>query len=176
MDMTTAIGIAGGVILVLGAAWPDTKGVKPIRSVKDWLFALGGLIMLIYSTLNYFAGGSIFYVFLQGLVNLSSIFMMTEIDDRIDTPILSLATVALIIWSLLIQPSLVTVLFILGLAGIAIGYALNGGTVKREAALFAGSALIALFSYIEASWIFFWLNIFFAAFSLLQIVKMKRHR
>ncbi len=177
MDFTTLLGILGGIVLVCGAACPDKKGVKPVQSLKDWLFAVGGLIMLIYSTLNYIHGGSIFFVFLQGLVNLSSIFMMFDTDDSIDTPILSIATLGLIVWSLIIEPNLGTVFFILGLAGIAIGYASNGGTVRREIALVAGSMLIALFSYIEASWIFFWLNVFFATFSLWQITRMqKRHR
>ena len=52
------------------------------------------------------------------------------------------------------------------LHGDVLGYELTAGTVKREAALVAGSILIAAFSYLTATWIFFWLNVFFALFSM----------
>jgi len=35
-----------------------------------------------------------------------------------------------------------------------------------------GGALIALFSYFEVNWIFFWLNVFFAIFSGYYVYKM----
>ncbi len=158
---------------MLGAAWPDERGMKPVKSVKDWLFALGGLLMLIFSTLNYYAGGSVFFIFLQAVVNLSSIFMMFDVDDHIDTPIITIATFTLIIVSFALFPGFSTIPFVLGLGGIAVGYCLEGGTVRRELALVIGSALIALFSYVDGSWIFFWLNVFFAAFSIMQIFRLE---
>lgn len=166
------IGILGGIILVCGAAYPDRPNVRPLTSIKDWLFALGGLAMLVYSIMNYLAGGSVFFVFLQGLVNLSSVFMMLETDDRIDTPVMIVATLALIAWSLWLIPGINTVIFILGLSGIGIGYCSTGGTIRRNMALLLGSALVAFFSFIEGNMIFFWLNVFFAGFSLVQVVKM----
>jgi hypothetical protein len=45
------------------------------------------------------------------------------------------------------------------------------GTIRRVLALTLGSALIAIFSYIEASWIFFWLNVFFALFSAYYVAR-----
>ncbi len=173
---TMLLGILGGIVLVAGAAWPDRQGIKPVTSVKNWLFAIGGLLMLVYSTFNYLAGGSIFFIFLQAVVNLSSIFMMLDVDDRIDQPIIAVATIALIITSFILFPGFGTVPFVLGLGGIALGYCSTGATVRREAALFVGSALIALFSYLDASWIFFWLNVFFAFFSAVHMLSLRKRR
>ena len=174
MNISTIVGIVGGIVLVVGAAYPDRPNVRAITSAKDWLFAAGGLIMLAYSIMNYLAGGSVFFIFLQALVNLSSIFMMLETNDRIDTPVMIVATLGLIVWSLWILPDLSTIPFILGLSGIAIGYCSTGGTKRREVALILGSALVALFSYIEGNQIFFWLNVFFATFSGIQLFRMMR--
>lgn len=173
MDMTTLIGILGGVILVGGAAYPDRANVRPITSMKDWLFFSGGVIMLIYSIVGYVAGGSIFFLFLEALVNLAGILMMLEASERMTTPAISVAAIGLIIWSFVLFPDSVTFLFVLGLAGISMGYCFPGGTMRREVALMLGSALIAFFSFLEASWIFCWLNLFFAAFSMMQVVRMR---
>jgi hypothetical protein len=176
MDFTTLIGTIGGVVLVAGAAYPDRPGVRPITSIKDWLFAIGGLLMLVYSVMNYLAGGTVFFVFLQALVNLSSVFMMLDTDDRIDTPIIALGGVVLVAWSLWLLPGFRTVLFVLGLAGIAAGYCSKGGTTRRELLLGIGSAFVAYFSYIEGNAVFFWLNLFFALFSALQLYLLTRPR
>jgi hypothetical protein len=172
MDSSTLIGIAGGVILVAGAAFPE-RAVRPYRSVKDWLFAVGGIFTLAYSIMNYLAGGTVFFVFLQGLVNLSSVFMMFEVDERIGTPIIGLGGLGLIVWSLWLLPGYSTIFFILGLAGIAMGYCSKGGTSHREFALALGSALITYFSYIENNQVFFWLNLFFALFAGIQLLIMR---
>ncbi len=52
---------------------------------------------------------------------------------------------------------------------------MKAGTSRREFALFAGSALIAFFSYLTATWVFFWLNVFFALFSGYYLLKTLRH-
>lgn len=121
--------------------------------------------MAAYSTLNWLSGGPVFFIFLQALVILSSVFMMLDVDDRVDTPIIVAAAAALVGWSLYLSQGNEIVIFILGLVGIALGYELKGGTVKREIALIVGSIMIAVFSYLSATWIFFWLNVFFALFS-----------
>ena len=166
-------GLTGALILVSGAAYPIKKVTHPIKSTKNWLFAIGGIIMLIYSVLNYLAGGAIFFVFLQILINIASILMMLNTGDKINIPIIISIGIGLIIWSLKIFESYNTVFFILGLIGIALGYALKTGTFKRNLSLTIGGILIATFSYIEASWIFFWLNIFFAIFSGYYTIKLK---
>lgn len=132
--------------------------------------------MLVYSILGYLQGGSVFFVFLESLVVLASILMMLKIDDRIDTIIISAGSLGLIIWSLYLFEGYGTVFFIIGLTGIGLGYAFENGTMRRDTALTFGSTLIAIFSYMEASWIFFWLNVFFAIFSgyyLLKNVRVK---
>jgi len=159
------VGIIGSLILVAGAAWPEGEKKLPAQSVKNWLFAIGALVMLLYAILGYMAGGSVFYVFLEALVIIASVLMMFKIDDRIDTAVISVCGTGFIIWSLTLFEGYGTLIFITGLAGVGLGYAFDMGTLRRYAALTIGSALIALFSYFEASWIFFWLNVFFAVFS-----------
>lgn len=166
MNYTFLTGLLGSLVLVTGAAWPESKDVKhPIKSVKDCLFGIGGLIMLIYALLGYLSGGSIFFVLLETLVVIASVLMMLNTSDKIDTAVITISGLAFIIWSLYLFKGYNTVFFIFGLSGIGLGYAFEMGTLRREVALTLGSLLIAIFSYIEASWVFFWLNVFFAIFS-----------
>ncbi len=176
MDLPSLIGIFGAVILVIGAAYPAKKVPHPVRSTKNWLFAIGGLVMLAYSILNYMDGGSFFFVILQMLVNLSSVLMMLDTDDRLDAGIIGIAGLALIIWSLTLFEGNNTIYFIIGLTGIGIGYILPNGTAQRNGALFLGSILIALFSYIEMNWIFFWLNAVFAGFAGWYALRLFHHK
>lgn len=166
MPYTLIIGVLGSVILVAGAAWPEKKGLShPIKSVKNWLFAIGGLFMLAYALLGYIEGGHIFFVFLEILLLITSILMMLNTDDRIDIAIISIASIVLIVWSLTLFEGYQTILFIAGLASIGFGYAFKMGTLRRSFSLALGSLLVAIFSYIETNWIFFWLNLFFMIFS-----------
>lgn len=171
-------GLVGSLVLVTGAAWPETKDVKhPAKSLKNWLFAVGGgFFMLLYAFLSYQQGGPIFFVILQILVAIASIFMMLNTPDKIDTPIISISGLGLIIWSLYLFEDYGTVIFILGLCGIGLGYTFRMATLRRSIALTIGSILIAVFSYIEASWIFFWLNVFFAIFSAYYVYKGLAHQ
>jgi len=172
MDYIFLTGLAGSVVLVLGAAWPESKKIKhPTQSVKNWLLALGGIPMLLYSIFGYMQGGPVFFIFLQVLIAIASILMMLNTDDRLDMAIISICGLGLIVWSLYLFEGYNTIFFILGLAGIALGYTFKMGTLRRSVALMLGSGLIALFSYIEANWIFFWLNVFFALFSAYYVIK-----
>ena len=172
MDYIFWTGLVGSLILVTGAAWPEAKDVKhPAKSLKNWLFAIGGFIMLLYAFFGYQQGGPIFFMILEILVAIASILMMLNTPDKIDTPIIAISGLGLIIWSLYLFENYGTVIFILGLCGIGLGYAFQMGTLRRSIALTLGSILIALFSYIEASWIFFWLNVFFAIFSAYYVYK-----
>lgn len=121
--------------------------------------------MLLYAVLGYLNGGPIFFVILEVLVAVASILMMIGTSDKVDVPVIGLSGLALIIWSFTLFEGINTVIFILGLTGVGLGYALDNGTLRRNVALTVGSFLIALFSFVEANWIFFYLNIFFAIFS-----------
>ena len=167
-------GLVGSLILITGAAWPETTATAkkhPTKSIKNWLFAIGGFTMLAYALLGYQQGGPIFFVFLQALVGVSSILMMLDVRDSIDIPILSVSSLALIAWSFYLFEGYNTIFFILGLSGISFGYAFGMGTLRRGLSLTLGSILIAIFSYIEASWVFFWLNVFFAIFAGFYVIK-----
>lgn len=177
MDYIFLTGLIGSLILVAGAAWPNPKKIgHPARSFKNWLFGIGGIIMLIYAIFGYQQGGPIFFVFLEALVVFASILMMLKVDDRIDSIVISISGLSLIIWSLYLFEGYNTIFFILGLSGIGLGYAFDNGTLRRDVALTLGSILIALFSYIEASWVFFWLNVFFAIFSGYYLAKNLKHK
>lgn len=177
MDYIFATGLIGSLILVTGAAWPEPKKYKhPVKSLKNWLFAIGGFIMLLYAILGHQQGGPVFFVILQTLIAVSSILMMLNTPDKIDIPIISASALALTAWSLYLFEGYNTILFILGLSGIGLGYTFQSGTLRRNFALTLGSILIALFSYIEASWIFFWLNVFFAIFSAYYVYKGLTHK
>lgn len=172
MNLTFIIGLLGSLILVLGAAWPEPKHPKhPVQSLKNWLFAVGGVVMMIYAILGYLQGSSIFFVFMQLLIFVSTVLMMLHVDDRIDSVILGISAAIIIIWSLYLFQGYTTIIFILGLLGISLGYAFDMGTFRRDLALTIGSLLIAFFSYVEANWIFFWLNLFFAIFSGFYFLK-----
>lgn len=170
--MTQVIGILGAIILVCGAAYPIKSFKHPMYSTKNWFFAMGGFLMLIYSILNYLAGGPVFFVFLQGLVNVATVLMMTNTPEKVSSPIIIISTIGLIIWSLTLFEGTNTLFFIIGLSGIALGYILQAGTFRRNLSLTLGSLLIALFSFIAKDLIFFWLNIFFAIFSGYYALKL----
>jgi len=160
-------GLIGSLILVTGAAWPNTSAkTHPVKSIKNWLFTIGALIMLLYAIL----GGSIFFIILEILIVIASILMMLNIDDKIDAIIISISGLALVLWSLTLFEGYNTIFFIVGLSGVGLGYTFKTG-LKRNIALTAGSILIATFSFIEASWVFFWLNTFFAIFSSYYLIK-----
>lgn len=172
MDIIFVTGLVGSLILVIGAGWSEGKDVKhPVKSFKNWLLAIGAYIMLLYAVLGYQQGGSVFFVILEILPAIASIFMMLNTPDIIDTPAIGISTLGLIVWSLYLFSNYNTVFFILGLSGIGMGYAFQMGTLRRSVALTFGSLLIAVFSYMEASWIFFWLNAFFALFSGYYVYK-----
>jgi|SaaInlStandDraft_6_1057023.scaffolds.fasta_scaffold142342_1 hypothetical protein len=164
-------GLIGSLILVTGAAWPENPKVHPAASIKNWLFGIGGFFMLGYSIMNYLEGGPVFFIFLQALVAVSTILMMLNVRDSIDVPVISISAIALTIWSLYLFEGYNTIFFIIGLSGIGLGYAFDMGTLRRGLSLTIGSVLIAIFSYIEASWIFFWLNVFFALFAGYYVVR-----
>ncbi|KKP40538.1 MAG: hypothetical protein UR28_C0001G0048 [Candidatus Peregrinibacteria bacterium GW2011_GWF2_33_10] len=173
MNYIFLTGLLGSLVLVTGAGYPEkiAKKPSPLKSAKNWLFAIGGLIMLIYALLGYLNGGEIFFVFLEALVVIASILMMLNLDDRLDTTIISLTGLFFIVWSVALFQGYDTIFFIIGLSAIGLGYAFEMGTIRRDIALTLGSILIALFSYLGQSWIFFWLNIFFAIFSAYYLVK-----
>ncbi len=172
MDYIFNVGLIGGITLVLGAAWKEGSDTQhPMQSMKNWLFAIGGLIMLIYAFLGYQEGGSIFFVILEILAVISSVLMMLNTSDTIDAVVLTISSIGLIIWSVYLFEDYKTIIFILGFFGIGLGYAFETGTTRREFSLAIGGILIAVFSFIGGSWIFFWLNVFFALFSGYYLMK-----
>lgn len=165
-DFIFFVGLIGSLTLVLGAAWPEPKTAKhPTQSIKNWLFVVGALLMLFYAVLGYRTGGTVFFVFLEIFILISNLLMMLDTDDRLDAIVMTLGGLVFVVWSLYLFDGYSTLLFILGLTIIGFGYAFTMNTLRRSLALTLGSIFIALFSYVEASWVFFWLNVFFALFS-----------
>lgn len=172
-DYIFLTGLVGSLVLVTGSAWPEGKDFKhPIKSTKNWLFTIGTLVMFIYALFGYLNDGPVFFLFLQGFIIIASILMMLNTSDKTDIAVMSVGGVGFVIWSLVLFESYTTLIFILGLVILGLGYALQMGTIKRSASLMMGSILIAFFSYMEASWIFFWLNVFFALFSGYYVIRL----
>lgn len=174
MEIAYVFGVIGGAILVAGAAWSGVKKEHPVKSLKNWLLAVGAVFMITYSILNYIAGGPVFFIFLQALAILASILMFLDTDDRIDVVVLTVAGAILVGWSLYLFEDYSTLLIILGIIGIGIGYALDGYTIKRNVSLAVGAVFIVIFSWIVKDWIFFWLNIFFALFSAYHVFRIAK--
>lgn len=166
MTIPFLTGIFGSIVLVAGAALPENKkATHPMQSAKNWCFAIGGLIMLIYSILAYLEGGSVFFILFEVLIVIATVLMILDADDKVDIPVISISGIALVVLSLYWFEDYSTIIFIFGLTAVGLGYALKINTIRRDLALTVGSALIALFSYFAGDWIFFWLNVFFSLFS-----------
>jgi len=177
MDHVLLAGIWGGLVAVLGAAYPEEKVSHPLYSTKNWLLAIGGLLLLVYSCLNYaFVSGSFFFILLESLVVMASLMMMANVKESLASIVLILAGVAFIAWSFFLYEDHQTIFFIVGLTGVALGYTFKMGSVKRSLALTLGSALIALFSFLGKDAVFFWLNAFFAVFSAYYLITAIRKR
>ena len=129
-------------------------------------------MMLAFSLMGYLlADGAIFFVLLQGFIIVTVIMMMLNTGDKTDITIITIAGIGFVGLSLKLFEDYTTIIFILGLVGIGLGYTLEMGTAKRSLALTLGSALIAVFSFLVANWVFFWLNVFFAIFSGFYLIK-----
>ncbi len=173
--LITNLGIFGGIILVLGAMYPAKKVKIPRNSVKNWLFAVGAIILFTYAVLNYlYANGTLFFAILEILALVSSGLMLGGIPAKISTKIISVLGLALVSWSVFIAKDYEAIIFILGLVIVSWGYVLPSGTTKRNLVLAIGSLLIAFFSYLEKELVFFWLNIFFAGFSFYHVWKLHK--
>ena len=165
MELRFLAGLIGSLVLITGVSVPARSVPHPARSTKNWLFALGNTLMFVYAVLGYLGGGPIFFFILQIFVAVSTVLMMFNTPDRIDTPILALVGVGLVAWSLNLYEDYSTAVFVLGLTVLSVGFALENGTLRRNIALSIGAVCIAVFSYLLADWIFFWLNAFFAVIS-----------
>lgn len=173
MNILFLTGLIGSLFLVTGAAWPNPKkALHPAKARKNQLFAVGNVLMLLYAVLGYLGGSPIFYVFLESLIAVSTVFMLLNANDRWASLGVGLAGLGFLVWSVFLFEDSSTIWFILGLTVLSIGFILKE-PFKRNLTLALGSALIALFSYLTASPVFFWLNAFFALFSAYYVVKVK---
>lgn len=158
MDTRFMIGLLGSALLIVGVMTQSEQR-------KNRLFALGNVCMFAYALMGYGEGGTIFFVIQQLFIMLSTFCMLLRVPDRIDTTILTLGGILLIGWSFFLFEGYGTVIFVVGLALLGIGFAMDMGTRKRDIALLLGSLLIAIFSFLMRDWIFFALNALFAVFS-----------
>ena len=168
MDYRLLIGILGSAILVAGIANTDQRA-------KNILFAIGNAYMFLYALVGYLTGGPIFFLILQIFIALSTLCMLLKVPDTYDTPILAVGGLALVGWSLSLFQDYTTAIFVVGLALLGIGFAMESGTLKREMALMIGSIVIAVFSYLMRDWVFVGLNVLFSALALVN-VRQLAHR
>jgi hypothetical protein len=110
--------------------------------------------MLLYAVFGYLQGGELFYVFLEVFISIGSVLMMLDLDDRIDAIVLATGGAVFVIWSLMLFKGYDTVIFVIGLSILALGYTFKMRSLRRDVSLTCGSALISVFSYIGSNWIF----------------------
>ena len=121
--------------------------------------------MLLYAWLNWLNGGDVFFVLLELMVVMASLFMLLGLSEKLSAIFISVLGLIFVSWSVWVFKNSQALFFILGLGLISVGYVLKSGSKKRQAALLSGSLLIAFFSFLGKEWIFFWLNLIFAVFS-----------
>ena len=166
------LGILGAIILVTGAAWPISTA-HPGKSIKNWLFLIGAIFMLAYSSWNYLLGGVIFFIFLQLFVLTSNISLIIKLPKKYAQPLVIIAGIGFTLVSLSLLEDTTTIPFILGLSTLAYGYVSDPATQKGEIFLTMGSILLSLFSYLVGDMVFFGLNAFFTIFSGYYVWKLR---
>ncbi len=172
MNITDLIGIIGSVILLIWAVYPEeTRVTSPIKSKKNWLFAIWCFSMFIYALLGYLSWSTFIFLLLEVLIMIAITFMMLDIDDRVDTLIIWGLWILLGLWALSLFPNFMIFYFILGMIGLSLGYAYKMFTLRRYIFLTLGAFFLALFSYLGASWIYFRLNALFMVACLYYVIK-----
>lgn len=163
---TNLIGIIWGIILVFGAARQEKNTpIHPRNSVKERLFAIWWIIMFIYSIFHYFEGGSPLYILLEIFICIASRLKMMKEQWKNDMRTLWFLGASLITISYLINQTEQIIRFISWFIIVSLWYISKGGTTNRNAALTIWWLLISIFSYLEMSWIFFAVNVFFTFFA-----------
>jgi hypothetical protein len=172
MNFTFLIGIVWSIALIIWAAYPDSwKNKNPTKSIKNQLFTLWSVVMLIFSILWYLQWWDILFILLQILILISCVLMMIDIDDKIDSIIIWISWITLIWLSIFFSNSYNTIIFILWLIWLWLGYAFKMWSLRRDIALTLWSLSVVIFSYLEWNLIFLRLNIFFCLFSLYYTIK-----
>lgn len=174
MEITASIGLIATIFLVIGALYPIEKVEKPVYSVKNWIFTVGSLIMLGYAIAGYLAWWGIFFIYLELLIALACLLMMLDIDDRRDGSIILLLGIGLLIRGFLSSQWPNITLFTVAFIVLGLGYVFDMNSIRRYVGLTLWGALIALASYAAGGWTFFWLNLFFAIFSLYYTIILIR--
>lgn len=162
-------GLLGSALLVAGV-------ITVSAGRKNRLFAVGNGFMFAYALMGYLSGGPVFFLILQIFIALSTFNMLLHVPDKYDTTILGIGGLALVGWSLSLFQGFSTVLFVIGLVMLGIGFAMDPGTFKRDLFLMLGSAIIAVFSLLMRDWIFCGLNGVFAVLSLRNLLQMNRRQ
>ena len=173
MDLTFLTGIIGSLFAVAGAAVPENEPPKhPTQSLKNWLFLIGALLMTLYAILGYLDGGPIFFILLEALVITACLLSMTTLEDKLKTYVIIFVGAGLFIYALYLFDNQRVIYLILGLITLCLGYAFKNGTLRKLVALVVGSVFISWYSYLEASWVFFWLNVVFGLISGFYLINM----
>lgn len=166
MEITTSIGIIATIFLVIGAFYPIENVEKPVYSVKNWIFTVGSLTMLMYAIAGYLAWWQIFFIYWELLIALACLLMMLDINDRRDGSIITVASIGLFVWGFPSFQSTDMFLFSIAFLVLGLGYVFDMNSIRRYIGLTLWGIFIAISSYVDGGWTFFWLNLFFAIFSL----------
>ena len=159
--MNQFIGVLGSIVLLLASGLHYSK-----KNIKKYLFTIGNLLMFAYAILNFIDGGSIFFIYLQILINFSSLLLWLNIKDKYDQPLVLSLGAILTYFALTINLDYLTLTFVIGIITLALGFSTDTKKPTHNLFLLAGSLLIAIFSFFQKDLIFLILNAFFALFSL----------
>lgn len=174
MEITTSIGIIATIFLTIGALYPIEQVKRPVDSVKNWIFTVGSLTMLGYAIAGYLAWWEIFFIYWELLIALACLLMMLDVNDKRDGSIITLVSIGLFVWGF---PSFQwphMFLFSIAFFVLGLGYVFDMTSIRRYIGLTLWGILIALASYVDGGGTFFWLNLFFAIFSLYYTIILIR--
>lgn len=150
MSLSFIIGVVGAVCTVIGAGWPDKVPKKPRFSVKNRLFFVGNTLVFCYSVLLAREGGTVFFLYLESVVMLGTILMMTTIPKIYNVIATSVLGLFFVFRVLLGTQDRQTLIFVVGLTGLTIGFVSPAATLQREGALTLGSIGVAIYSYVTS--------------------------
>jgi hypothetical protein len=143
-------GMAGSLLLILGAGCHVVVCSCPYYSLKNWLYAGGNTLLAVYALLGYLLyGQSILFVAMQPFLLLATMLMLMRVTLLTKEIVMGFALVPLLLCAFVYYEGVVTAVFMSGVITFSIGFALEDGTVIRNVMLLVGVSLLALLSTIK---------------------------
>jgi len=174
MNIIVIPGIFGSIAIILGMLYQEQNTNKlPHKSVKNRLFFIGGILMTLYSFLDFFQNKVLFFLVLQLFLLTTCVVMITNINEKKALIINIIALIIFVAWSFLAVNSIITLIFIFGLIIVGMGYTFKFSPTKRDIAFIIGSVLLTIFSVINHNPIYIAINLISAIISFLNLFNIR---